>query len=261
MAVWPDGWGRYHVTAPGGKRIGYVERSGASRSRGWEVHDSERRRLQGGMSTQAAAVAEPVRRHRERTPATDAQAPDLEGWRLTQTLDERDRHHYRLIDPGGRSAGTVERPRLGVCTPARAAAPRPRHCAPHPGHRITLLRGHPGDTVRFEGARFAPQIKIVTFAETSPALSDWVSAAAERASRRPQPSECYFASDHGQPPCPWPQLRQSWTFTLDLLIAPRAFSAAGQPSSFAASTRLGPSRRSKRRLTMISLSGTCAVVQ
>jgi hypothetical protein len=80
------------------------------------------------MSTRAAAVAEPVRQHPERTPATDPPAPDPEGWRLTQTLDERDRHHYRLIDPGGRSAGTVERRDSG-CVPCRGGSASPRRGA------------------------------------------------------------------------------------------------------------------------------------
>ncbi|MGP4030197.1 recombinase family protein [Actinomadura sp. 3N407] len=109
-AVWPDGWGRYHVVAPDGERIGYAEQGGGVRARAWVAHAHQGRQLQGGMPTRARAVAELVRRHRDRTPATDAAAADgLPGWRLVQTLHERDRNRYRLIDPGGRAAGTVER--------------------------------------------------------------------------------------------------------------------------------------------------------
>lgn len=108
-AVWPDGWGRYHVVAPDGERIGYAEQGGGVRARSWVAHARQGRSLQGGMPTRARAVAELVRRHRERTSATDAAVDGLPGWRLVQTLHERDRHRYRLIDPGGRPAGTVER--------------------------------------------------------------------------------------------------------------------------------------------------------
>lgn len=109
-AVWPDGWGRYHVVAPGGERIGYAEQGGGVRARSWQAHAREGSRLGAGMPTRARAVAALVRRHRERTPATDAAAADgLPGWRLVQTLHEQDRHRYRLIDPGGRPAGAVER--------------------------------------------------------------------------------------------------------------------------------------------------------
>ncbi|MGI5330931.1 recombinase family protein [Actinomadura nitritigenes] len=113
-AVWPDGWGRYHVVAPDGERIGYAEQGGGVRARSWGAHAREGRQLQGGMPTRARAVAELVRRHRERTPAIAAAAADgLPGWRLVQTLHEQDRHRYRLLDPDGHTAGTVERHERG----------------------------------------------------------------------------------------------------------------------------------------------------
>jgi DNA invertase Pin-like site-specific DNA recombinase len=105
-AVWPDGWRRFHVVAPGGERIGHAEQDDSPHA--WQAR-REGRLVQGRLPTRARAVAELVRRHRERTPATDSPVPGLEGWRLTQTLDEQDRHRYRLIAPDGRPAGTVER--------------------------------------------------------------------------------------------------------------------------------------------------------
>ncbi|CNF63310.1 site-specific recombinase%2C DNA invertase Pin [Mycobacterium tuberculosis] len=110
-ALWPDDdWGRYHVAAPGGDRLGYVEKERT----GWEARDTGSHLIDHRLRTRARAVAALVRRHRERTPHSDVPVDGLpDGWRLTQTLAEYDDGQWRLIAPGGEIAGTISRASYG----------------------------------------------------------------------------------------------------------------------------------------------------
>lgn len=109
-ALWPDEWGRYHVAAPGGERLGYVEKERT----GWEARDTGSHLIDHRLRTRARAVAVLVRRHRERTPHSDAPVDGLpDGWRLTQTLAGHEDGRWRLIAPGGEIAGTIGRVSYG----------------------------------------------------------------------------------------------------------------------------------------------------
>ncbi|MEV3927054.1 hypothetical protein [Actinomadura coerulea] len=104
-------------------RIGSVRRAGLSGG-GWEARHASgsavttgagpRGRYPSRLKALTALAAEADRAHREHTPHTEVPVEGLpEGWRLTQTLADRDDGQWRLHAPGGQVAGTLTRETYG----------------------------------------------------------------------------------------------------------------------------------------------------